>query len=144
MIVLSSNLSLRGSDTHCCSLCISSILTLSYQDILTHFISFPIASSPHFVYLLFPGNGFLAYSSLSFSISQLLSASFSVCASLSLSVSPLIGYCELLSWLHCYGLCKRHYYESGIFLRNVCLRTKRETQGNPVILEVMFTEDLGW
>lgn len=87
-------LSLRGSDTHCCSPCISSTLTLSYLDILTHFISFSISTTPHFVYLILPGNGSIAHSSL-FYLPPCVT--FFLCVSLSLSFSPLIGYCGLLS-----------------------------------------------
>lgn len=67
-----------GALTCIAALCISSTLTLSYLDRLTH-ISFSMTISPHFVYLLLPGNGLIAHSSLSLFISQLVSASFSVC-----------------------------------------------------------------
>lgn len=86
------SLSLWGSDTHCCSPCISSTLTLSCLNILIHFISFCISTTPHFVYLLLSGNYFcIVYSSLSLCMSWLLS----LC--LSLTVSPLIKS-------SCYGL----------------------------------------
>ena len=118
-------LSLLGSDMHCCPPCISSSLTLSYLDILTRFVSFSICTS--FLLILFSLP--LLFSTL-FTLPFYFPAcvSFFLCMSLSLSFSPLIGYCGFLSLLHCYGFCKRHYYESSIF--NVSGLSERDT-GRP-------------
>lgn len=110
------------------ALLLSMYLFYFHATLLRHFNSLQLLFFLHnssFCYLLLPGNGFKVYSSLSLSISLLISASFSV--SLSFSVSPLIGHCGWLSSLHCYGLCRSHYYETSIFLMCVCLRTERDT-----------------
>lgn len=109
-------LSPRGSDTHCCSLCISLNLTLSCLNILTHFISFSSAI-PHFVYQLYCT---LSPLFLTPTLCQLISllVSFIVCI-----FSNWVPWFSLLAVM-LYGLCKRHFNERSIFY--VCVRENLE------------------